>query len=462
MTLLVIPLLFLAIAGCLGTSGTAGEPSLADATTEPQLTPTPLDPDDPFVRDATSFAEHEGLSLEEAVRRLEFQETIGAIQPELEADLPDSYAGLWVEHQPQYRIVIALTEGNESTIQPYVDDKAWADHVEVRPADYSLAVLRNAQQEASRVAGQLNLALTTAVDVKQNRVELLVGNPDLFQADLAAVGLDLPPAVIILPIAAEEPLPETNQGVLFEANTADGRTVYLPKQPPVAESMAALMEGELIEVDGCLRITDDNYKDGFLILWPSDSDFRVGGEQIEVLNGAGEIVARVGERLRLGGGAMESSRSMERFDELIPGLAKSNCPGPYWVAGEIETLSEQMIPDIYINPYSSGDRILAFFIYQSRSSQVEGTISGELSVDSIGCLRVGDYAIFWPPDSYLREDPLRVFDRQNNLLAEIGEVIELSGAEKQPQDYRFFENKVNCSGPYWGTGIMETPGSREE
>ena len=106
MTLLAIPLLFLAIAGCLGTSGTAGEPSLADATTEPQLTPTPLDPDDPFVRDATSFAEHEGLSLEEAVRRLEFQETIGAIQPELEADLPDSYAGLWVEHQPQYRIVI--------------------------------------------------------------------------------------------------------------------------------------------------------------------------------------------------------------------------------------------------------------------------------------------------------------------------------------------------------------------
>jgi hypothetical protein len=62
----------------------------------------------------------------------------------------------------------------------------------------------------------------------------------------------------------------------------------------------------------------------------------------------------------------------------------------------------------------------------------------------------------------LREDPLRVFDRQNNLLAEIGEVIELSGAEKQPQDYRFFDNKVNCPGPYWGTGDIDTSGSREE
>ena len=453
-TILLPLLLLLAVAGCLGSGDTNVEPSLSDAATAPPVTATPLNPDDPLVRDAASFAEHEGLSLEEAVRRLEFQATIGDIQPALEADLPESYAGLWVEHQPQYQIVIALTEGDVTTIQPYVTGKAWADYVEVRPATYTLSELRTAQQEASRVAGQLNLALTTAVDVKQNRVELLVGNPELFRADLTAAGLELPPAVVVVPIAADEPPPDTNQGVLFEASTADGRIIYLPKQPPTAVSMAALLEGELIEVNGCLRASDNDYKDGFLVLWPYDADIRVGEDKIEVLNSAGLVVARAGERLRLGGGAMESSASMGRYDELIPGLSQANCPGPYWVAGNVETLVEQAIPDIYVNPFSSNDHILAVFMQQSRPSDVEGTISGELSVDSKGCLRVGDYAVFWPPGSYLRENPLRVFDNRNTLFAQIGETSELSGAEKQPQDYRYFDNKVSCSGPYWGAGEM--------
>ena len=427
-----------------------GEAGLFDA--EPEVTPTPLDMDDPLVRDAASFAEAEGLSLEEAVRRMEFQETIGDIQPALMADLPDTYAGLWVENQPQYRIVIALTEGDEATIQPYVSGKAWADYVEVRPATYSLAELRAAQEEGSRVARQLNLTLSTAVDVKGNRVELMVGNPDLFQADLVAAGLDLPEAVTVVPIAADEPLPDTNEGVLLEAQTADGRTIYLPKQPPTAESMAALMEGELVEVNGCLRVTDEVYVDGFLVLWPYDADIRVAEDRIEVLNGAGQATARVGQPLRLGGGAMESSAAQTRLDEVIPGLPLPNCPGPYWVAGELETLVEQSVPDIYVSPFSSGDQILAIFVEQSRPSQVEGAISGELTVDEQGCMRVGDYLVFWPPGAYLREEPLQVFDKQRNLVAQVGDVVELAGAEREPQDYRYFDNKMRCPGPYWGVG----------
>ncbi len=426
-----------------------GAAGLVDA--EPEVTPTPLDMDDPLVRDAASFAEAEGLSLEEAVQRMVFQETIGDIQPALMADLPDTYAGLWVENQPQYRIVIALTEGDETTIQPYVSGKAWADYVEVRPATYSLAELRAAQEGASRVARQLNLALSTTVDVMGNRVELMVGNADLFQADLSVAGLELPEAVTVVPIAAE-PLPDTNQGVLFEALTADGQTIYLPKQPPTAESMAALMEGELVEVNGCLRVTDEGYKDGFLVLWPYHADIRVAEDRIEVLNGAGQAVARVGQPLRLGGGAMESSASMARLDEVIPGLPLPNCPGPYWVAGELETLVEQSVPDIYVSPFSSGDRILAIFIEQSRPSQVEGAISGELTVDEQGCMRVGDYLAFWPPGAYLREEPLRVFDKQRNLVAQVGDAVELAGAEREPQDYRYFDNKIRCPGPYWGVG----------
>jgi hypothetical protein len=423
-----------------------------EVTPQTAAAPTALSPDDPLLQDAAAFAESEGLTLEEALRRLEFQATIGDIQPALVAGLAEIYAGLWVEHHPQYRIVIALTEGDDATIQPYISGKAWAGYVQVQPATYTLSELTAAQQEADRIARQLNLAVTTAVDIKGNRIELMVGNPELFQADLDAAGLVLPEAAVVLPIAGDEPLPDTNQGVLLEVQAADDRTVYLPKQPPSAASMTALMEGQLIEENGCLRIAGQAGDASFLILWPFDSDLQLAGEGIEILNGSGEVIARVGQALRLAGGAMESTTAMAGFDEQILGLPLPACPGPYWVAGPLETLASQSVPDITVSPYASEGRMLALLIEQSRASQVEGTISGELIVDDQGCLRVGDYTILWPPGAYLRENPLRLFDAQGTLLAQLGDAAELDGAEKVAQDYRYFTNKVPCSGPYWGVG----------
>ena len=103
--------------------------------------------------DAAAFAADAGLSLEEANQWLKFQETIGDIQPLLMADLPDSFGGLWVEHEPAYRIVIALTEGDEKTIQPYIEGADWAEFVEVRPVTYTLEELEAAQAVASQAAG---------------------------------------------------------------------------------------------------------------------------------------------------------------------------------------------------------------------------------------------------------------------------------------------------------------------
>lgn len=409
-----------------------------------------LDMDDPLVRDAMAFAEHQGITLEEAVLRLEHQQTIGDIQPPLEADLPETYGGLWVEHQPEYRIVIALTEGDESTIRPYIEGKPWAEFVEVQHVENSLSDLKDAQAVAIGAAKDINIVVSSAIDVIQNRVEIIVGDPDLFRADLATAGIELPEPVEILPIELDKPLPDTNQGVLIESKTADERTIYLPKQPPTEASMAALMEGMLIEENGCLRVIEEGNRGGFLVLWPFDSNISVSGESIEVLNGAGQVVARVGERLRIGGGAMESPSSMARFDDVIPGLPIDGCPGPYWIAGELETLAAQAIPDIYINPFSSGGRILAMFIYQSRPSVAEGTLSGVLVVDDQGCMRVEDYIILWPPGVYLREDPLRLFNENRKTIGQVGEAIQLRGAEKSSQDYRYFDNKIPCPGPYWG------------
>ncbi len=438
----------LLIVACVPTTGTAPEGIAVE--------PTPLNMDDPFVQDAAAFAESIGIPLGEAVQRLSFQDTIGDIQPALQGDFPDSYGGLWVEHQPDYRIVIALTKGDETTIQPYIEGQPWVEFVEVRQVETSLAKLLADQQATNQIISQLNVNVTTAVDVKNNRVELIVGNPELLQADLETAGLTLPSTVQLLPISQDGPLPDSNKGAVYEAITGDGRTIYLPIQPPTVVSMAALLEGSLVEMDGCLRVTTEGYDNGFLILWPNDSDIRAGDDNIEVLNGQMKIIARVGEPIRLGGGAAENSRGMSGMDEMIPGMPLENCPGPYWIAAPLETLVEQAVPDIYVNPYSSNGQILLLMFNQSRPAIEEEILTGELTLDEQKCMRVDEYTILWPPDIYPREEPLRLVDGHETEIVQIGDQVRITGAEKEAGDYRFFENKVSCPGPFWGANQVSS------
>jgi hypothetical protein len=418
-----------------------------------------LDTDDPLVQDAMAFAEDQGITVEEALRRLQHQQTIGDIQPFLEADLPETYGGLWVEHQPEYRIVIALTKGDEVTVRPYISDRPWAEFVEVRQVLYSLNELEEAQKAAMQIADELRIVVSTSIDVVENRVELRVGNPDLFRGELAAAGIELSELVEIDSSEPGRPVPDTNHGVLVEAMTADGRKLFLPKQPPTSVWMMALInDGSLIEANGCLRVTTKGYDEGFLILWPHDTDIRVAGDKIELLNGEGQVAARVGDELRIAGGAMESPPSMARYDELIPGLPIDGCPGPYWVAGELETLAAQAVPDIYVDPFTSDGRLLAFFIHQSRPAKNEGSLSGTLLVNDQGCIQVEGNTILWPPGVYLREDPFRLVDSSEETIANIGEEIWISGAEKSSQEYRYFSNNVQCPGPYWGAAEATAPG----
>jgi hypothetical protein len=288
--------------------------------------------------DSTTFVDDQGLPLDEATYRTRFEETIGEFQSLLLADLTDTYGGLWVEQQPQFRIVIALTEGDIETIQPYLDDYEWADFVEVRPVNYTLEELRADQVMASQAADSVQGSAVTTVDIVDNRVELIVGSPDLFLADLAQAGVQLPESVVVLASDPEGELPDTNLGALLEAITPDGRVIYLPVQPPSEESMMALLEGTLVEVDGCLRIEDAHYTDGWLVIWPFGSDIRMAEDGIEVINEEGKPVARVGEQLGAGGGAIENTRGMESINEMTPGMPIEGCRGPYWVAAPLQTM----------------------------------------------------------------------------------------------------------------------------
>lgn len=69
----------------------------------------PLNGDEARAADADWYAEEFGVSHEEALRRLIAQETLDPFVEAAQQIAGDRFAGAWIEHEPEWRQVIALT-----------------------------------------------------------------------------------------------------------------------------------------------------------------------------------------------------------------------------------------------------------------------------------------------------------------------------------------------------------------
>lgn len=150
--------------------------------------------------DAHLYASRYGVDLEEALRRLQIQDAVDGLEPALIEQEGDTFAGLWIQHTPQFRIVVAFTRDGEETIQPYIEDKPFADLVEVRTADATFEELK-AAEEATYLALRdldLDVLVGSLIDVTENRVELLVTDRVRFDAALQEADIQLPDHVVVV------------------------------------------------------------------------------------------------------------------------------------------------------------------------------------------------------------------------------------------------------------------------
>ena len=69
---------------------------------------------DALVEDAQTYAEDYGVSEEQAISRARLQNCfanrLAKLESELRTQERDSFAGLWIEHEPEYRFVVLFTE----------------------------------------------------------------------------------------------------------------------------------------------------------------------------------------------------------------------------------------------------------------------------------------------------------------------------------------------------------------
>jgi hypothetical protein len=121
-------------------------------------------PSEALLQDAAAYSTQAGVSVDEAVRRLQLQKEIGDLDAALTAEEPATFAGLWIEYQPQFRVVVRFTDrAAEARLQTRLGRGALADLIELRPAKWSIAELENASvKDAATRAVRASRPITTS------------------------------------------------------------------------------------------------------------------------------------------------------------------------------------------------------------------------------------------------------------------------------------------------------------
>ena len=148
--------------------------------------------------DAQHYAEQFGVDLEEAITRLTLQEPIGKMGAAIEANEKDTFAGLWIQHEPDYRVVVAFTKDGESTVLKYIRDERLREIIEVRTAEATLRYLQDAQMEAIRIVDGLGFQTGSGINVFENRVEVYAPDRAGLEKALRDSGKTLPDHVVII------------------------------------------------------------------------------------------------------------------------------------------------------------------------------------------------------------------------------------------------------------------------
>lgn len=102
------------------------------------------------------------------------------------------------------------------------------------------------------------------------------------------------------------------------------------------ERLDAMVMGELVSENGCLRVRDIDGRDNHLLIWPHGYEMAADGQSV-LIGDDSEATLSVGEEVRIGGGEVPLFHVQTLVVQPIP----SNClGGSYWVVGEVSTTSE--------------------------------------------------------------------------------------------------------------------------
>lgn len=96
----------------------------------------------------------------------------------------------------------------------------------------------------------------------------------------------------------------------------------------------ALAWGTLVLEDNCLRLKSHSpFGDSSLLIWPYGYTLIIDGNEIHVVDNHGQVVANLGDSIKVGGGRT----TLEVVEKYIGETLPDNCTGPYWLVSGVTT-----------------------------------------------------------------------------------------------------------------------------
>jgi len=421
-------------------------------------------PSEALRRDAQEYARLFGVSEGQALQEMRYQDEIGDLNAALEANEADTFGGLWIEHEPDYGVVVLFTRTGGKTLRPYIKNKSFAHLVEVRAARYTLAELEAIQAQAARELGKLDFDVGVSTSVQDNRVEMSVSDRAWFESELRRVGAQLPEGVELVVVKGGSTARDKD---LLLTPPVPG--IAFPRQKPTEgfrESMTAALTGVLRLEGACLYVQPPG-GEVVLPIWPPEFTLRrqgdrVEGEQVLVIDGQGQVAARAGEEVYMGGGHAGVT------DEWVLQQIPAACRGEYFIVGnEVRPSLRHDSALFALDVVSTTARTVLFLRYKpALDEQVTDamSISGKLvAYDYRRCLHLqtewgpGELILLWPSDWSLRVkgDTIVVLDGAGQAVARMGDEVSLRGrAVPHDADVSVYRQLIDelpgdCVGASW-------------
>lgn len=167
----------------------------------PAFAQSPNPPSQALLQDAASYAAANKVSVDEAVRRLRLQVEAGRLEATLTTQEP-SFAGLWIEHQPQHRLIVRFQDRSaEGRLRTRVAGTALANvTIETLPAAASLTQLAARRRAALQRVERLGFTVDSDISVQNNRVEIYSQRAASLRAAIAAERAPLPERVEVIAV----------------------------------------------------------------------------------------------------------------------------------------------------------------------------------------------------------------------------------------------------------------------
>ena len=152
----------------------------------PPSTPPPGPPlteemkENPQLLPATAYANHHGITVDEAFNHLDIQNSFGEIAGKLDTELSTQeagiYGGLWLQHGPEFKIVVAFTRDGEETLKKHYFEELmlFLPYLEVRTVKFSHAELREAQRQTAADLRDMDIPCDSATHIMENCVDIRV------------------------------------------------------------------------------------------------------------------------------------------------------------------------------------------------------------------------------------------------------------------------------------------------